>query len=294
MDYSDFSMTVVGLGLIGGSLAMAIKNRLKPKNLWGIDVNANALDYAESAGLINRGFLSAKEPLQKSDFVFICIYPRETVEFIRQNMDNFKSGAVITDTTGIKVPLISEIGSILRDDVDYISGHPLAGRESKGLEFARENIFEGADYLITPTEKNKPENIALIEDIVKQLGFGHVVRLTPQQHDNMIAFVSHLPHVIAAALVLNPILEKEALYFGGSFRDITRVGRINPDLWSQLLLDNGDYVIRHLKIFEEGIQDFIQVIDSQDETRLKALLAKACERKEGLDLSVDARRKSGK
>lgn len=294
MDYSDFSMTVVGLGLIGGSLAMAIKNRLKPKNLWGIDVNANALDYAESAGLINRGFLSAKEPLQKSDFVFICIYPRETAEFIRKNMDNFKSGAVITDTTGIKVPLISEIGSILRDDVDYISGHPMAGRESMGLEFAQENIFEGADYLITPTEKNKPENIALIEDIVKQLGFGHVVRLTPQQHDNMIAFVSHLPHVIAAALVLNPILEKETLYFGGSFRDITRVGRINPDLWSQLLLDNGDYVIKHLKIFEDSIQDFIKVIDSQDESRLKALLAKACERKEGLDLSVDARCKSGK
>lgn len=294
MDYSDFSMTVVGLGLIGGSLAMAIKNRLKPKNLWGIDVNANALDYAESAGLINRGFLSAKEPLQKSDFVFICIYPRETAKFIRQNMDNFKSGAVITDTTGIKVPLISEIGSILRDDVDYISGHPMAGRESMGLEFAQENIFEGADYLITPTEKNKPENIALIEDIVKQLGFGHVVQLTPQQHDNMIAFVSHLPHVIAAALVLNPILEKETLYFGGSFRDITRVGRINPDLWSQLLLDNGDYVIKHLKIFEDSIQDFIKVIDSQDESRLKALLAKACERKEGLDLSVDARCKSGK
>lgn len=294
MDYSDFSITIVGLGLIGGSLAMSIKNRLNPKNLWGIDVNANALDYLESAGIIHQGFLSAKEPLQKSDIVFICIYPRETAEFIRQNMDNFKPGAIITDTTGIKVPLIAEISPIIRDDIDYISGHPMAGRENKGLEFARENIFDGADYIITPTAKNKPENIALIEGIVKKLGFGYVARLTPQRHDKMIAFVSHLPHIITAAMVLNPIMEKENLYIGGSFRDMTRIAHINSDLWVQLLLDNSDCVMEHLKVFEDNIHDLKKAISHKDQSRLKFLLAKACKRKESLDLSVDARNKSGK
>lgn len=292
MDFSDFNITIVGLGLIGGSLAMSIKKKLNPKNLWGIDVNTNVLDHAESTNIIDRGFLSAREPLQKSDIVFICIYPRETVEFVKEHMDNFKHGAIIIDAAGIKVPLLSAIAPVLRDDIDYISCHPMAGRESKGLEFAGDNIFEGADYIITPTEKNKPENIELIKEIAKILGFGNAVCINPCLHDDMIAFVSHLPHIIAASIVLDPIMAEETLYTGGSFRDMTRVARINPDLWAQLLLDNSEYVLKHLKIFKDNVGDFEEAINKNDYSRLKFLLTKACERKESFDLGADTRNKS--
>jgi len=287
VDCSDFNITVVGLGVIGGSYATAIQKRLKPKNLWGVDTNKDTLLFAEKTGIIHRGYTFAEEPLRKSDFVFICIYPRATVKFIRENMNHFKPGAVVADTAGIKGAIIKELYDVSRDDVDFIGGHPMAGREGRGLEFASDEIFRESGCYITPTSKNKPANIRVLKNILTKIGFKNIIEIDPAVHDDMIAFTSHLPHIIATALMLNPMIKKESLCIGGSFRDATRVARINPDLWVELLLDNGDNALRHLEEFEADVLGIKNAILHKDENRLRKLLLKACKRKEELSLNAD-------
>ncbi|NLZ52008.1 MAG: prephenate dehydrogenase, partial [Thermoanaerobacteraceae bacterium] len=246
MDCSDFNITVVGLGLIGGSLAMAINKKIKPKNLWGIDIDTVALHWAKIKGIINNGFTDPAKPLQKSDLVFICLYPKAAVKFVKKNMTIFKPGAVVTDVAGLKVSVITEISPVLRDDIDFIGGHPMAGNEYKGIKFASEKIFQGADYIITPSAKNKRANVSLLKDMILKMGFANIVEMSPEEHDDMVAFTSHLPHILALSLVLNPIIEKKSICTGGSFRDATRVAKLNSDLWAELLLENGSNVVKHL------------------------------------------------
>ncbi len=170
MDCSDFNITVVGLGLIGGSLAMAISKKIKTKQLWGVDIDRDALDLAMASGIINKGFTDSKEPLQESDLVFVCIYPKAAVKFIRENMRHFKTGAIVTDVTGLKGLIFREISPILRDDIDFIGGHPMAGNEFQGIQFASEKIFKGADYIMTPSAKSKRANVSLLKDLLFKIG----------------------------------------------------------------------------------------------------------------------------
>jgi len=288
MEFTNFNITVVGLGLMGGSLAMAISKKIKPSNLWGIDTDRETLNFAKASGVISEGFAAPGEPLGKSDLVFICLYPKAAVRFIKENMEHFKSGAIVTDITGLKKAIIREISPIVRDDIDFIGGHPIAGNEFKGIKFASEKLFEGADYILTPSAKNKKENISLIKDLIFKIGFAKVIEMTPDEHDDMVAYISHLPHILALSLVLNPIIEKNSLCTGGSFRDATRVANINGDLWTELLLENASNVLRHLEIFQSNLQEFKKVIANKDAVHLKELIAKACKIKEGLDKNANS------
>lgn len=283
MDFSDFNITVVGLGLIGGSLAMAMRKKIKPKNLWGVDVDKETLDLAKASEIIDEGFTTPKVPLEKSDLVFICLYPKATVEFIKENMPNFKSGAIITDVAGLKEYVTKEISQILRDDIDFIGGHPVAGNEFKGFKFASEKICEGADYILTPTAKNSKANVSLLKAFILKLGFSRIVEMTPQKHDDMVAYISHMPHILALSLVLNPLIEDKSICPGGSFRDATRVAKINGDLWSELLLENASNVLRHLDTFQANIQEFKKAILHNDAEHLKDLFSKARKSKEVLE-----------
>ena len=150
----DFNITVVGLGLIGGAFAMALKD-LKPKNLWGIDIDKDSIETAENMGIIDKGYTNAETPLKDSDIVIIALYPNLTEEFIKENNEFFKIGAIITDSAGIKEALVNNINLFIREDVDFIGGHPMAGRERKGLAYASKEIFHNANYILTPTKKNK-------------------------------------------------------------------------------------------------------------------------------------------
>jgi len=288
MDFSKFSITIAGLGLIGGSLAIAISQNIKPKHLWGIDIDKDVLDFATTSGIINEGFTDPKKPFQKSDLVFICLYPKVAVKLIKENMHNFKSGAIVTDVTGLKGYIFREISSILRDDIDFIGGHPMAGNEFKGIKYASAKIFEGADYIITPSAKNKKENISILKDMVLKIGFSNVVEMTPEEHDDMVAFTSHLPHIIALSLVLNPVIEKKSICTGGSFRDATRVAKINDHLWIDLMLENGSNIVRHLDVFQSNLQEFKKAILNNDADHLKELIAKARRLKEELDQNANS------
>ena len=156
MDCTDFNITIVGLGLIGGSFAMALRN-LNPKNIWAIDIDKETLRVAEKMNIIDKGYLSPEIPLSNSDIVILAVYPQKTINFVKNNMNLFKSGAVITDTAGIKSNLIHEIMPVLRGDLDFIGGHPMAGKEESGLKAASKDMFKNANYIITPINGNKEE-----------------------------------------------------------------------------------------------------------------------------------------
>lgn len=282
MDGLDFNITVVGLGLIGGAFAMALKD-LKPKNLWGIDIDKNTIEDAENMGIIDKGYSNAKIPLKDSDIVIIALYPNLTENFIKENNEFFKSGAIITDSSGIKETLVKNINLFIREDLDFIGGHPMAGRESKGLAYASKVIFHNANYILTPTVRNKIVNINILECIIKRLGCKNVVKIDPRTHDEIIAYTSHLPHIIAAALMNSDNLPIETEKFiAGGFKDVTRIADSNADLWAELLMGNANNIINKLEIFEENIKVIKNALKVKNEVSIKVEFECAGARRRGM------------
>mgnify|MGYP001571183320 FL=1 len=286
MDCTDFNITIVGLGLIGGSFAMALKE-LKPKNIWAIDIEKDVLDIAEKMNIIDKGYTSPEIPLSNSDIVILAVYPQKTIDFVKNNMNLFKSGAVITDTAGIKSNLIKEIMIALRDDLDFIGGHPMAGKEESGLKAATKDMFKNANYILTPINGNKEENINLVTGIVRGMGCKRVVRLTPNQHDDIIAYTSQLPHVIAVSLIdCNSSIMGISQFIGGSFKDITRVATINGELWPELLFYNEENIIGKIEDFENNIKEIKDAIINHDEAFLKKRFENATNKREEISKGV--------
>lgn len=278
-DFSSMEMTVVGLGLIGGSFAMAL-HQLHPKAIWAVDIDANILDQAEKDGVITQGFTDAEIPLQRSDVVIIAAYPDQSVTFIKNNLAHFKSGAIITDVAGIKEKLVQEINGCLRSDLSYVGGHPLAGKESGGYSNASAAIFQGANYLLTPVAETRPDSLAVIEKMLLRLGFRTPLQMSPAKHDTVIALTSQLPHVIAAALMNSGDTEDTGSLVGGSFRDATRVARMNPELWSELLLENKKNILVQIDEFIENVQHIRSAIADNNQEQLSGMLKEAGQRRE--------------
>lgn len=263
-----FNIAIVGLGLIGGSYAMALRE-LKPNRIYGIDMDEGALKKALKMGIIDSGYTDGKTALKDADIVVIALYPEETIKFVKENLNNFKKGAVITDTCGIKKEIVDRINSILPRHLDFVGAHPMAGREVKGLEYASKDIFKNANFIITPNKRNSQDNIKLIEKMAGAIGFKNVVSITPEEHDRIISYTSHLPHFIAVSLMA---LEKEEadfeMFTGGSFKDATRVAVINSGLWSELFMLNSENLLREIEKFEESIKELKEIVKSEDRYEL--------------------------
>ena len=266
----DLNITIVGLGLIGGSYAMAL-NELSPKNIWGIDIDINTLNYAESLGIIDKGYLDPRVPLSKSDIVIICLYPNATIQFIKNNIEYFKDGVIITDTAGIKNKVINEIELFLPNNLEFIGGHPMAGKEYNGIRNATKDLFVDANYIITPTKNNSILNIKIIEDLIMKLGCKRVVKVSSEEHDEIIAYTSQLPHIIANALINSDIKEDVNLFEGGSFNDVTRVANINISLWLELIMENKDNIIKSLDVFSNNIKNIQDAIRDNDNNKLELI-----------------------
>ncbi|WP_291634011.1 prephenate dehydrogenase [Clostridium sp.] len=283
MDCTDFNITIVGLGLIGGSFAMALKE-LNPKNLWAIDIDKETLDTAEKMNIIDKGYISPEIPLSNSDIVILAIYPQKTIDFMKSNMNLFKRGAVITDTAGIKSDLIKEIMPVLREDLDFIGGHPMAGKEESGLKAATKDMFKNANYVLTPVDGNKQENINLIRAIAGGMGCKKVSNLTPKEHDDIIAYTSQLPHVIAVSLIdCNSSIMGISQFIGGSFKDTTRVATINGELWPELLLYNKGNIISKIEDFENNIKGIKDAILNGDADFLKKRFENATNKRKEIE-----------
>ncbi|AQM60860.1 prephenate dehydrogenase [Clostridium baratii] len=275
-------ITIVGLGVIGGSFGMALK-RNGYTDVYGIDKDLETIKKAKDIGIIKEGYLDGKEILKTSDLVIISIYPKLILDFIKENKEFFKKGSVITDATGIKEMFIEDIVSILPSSVDFIFGHPMAGREKKGIDYADDKVFNGANYIITPISINKEENIELIENLAFKLGFKKVKKISSKYHDEMIAFTSQLPHVIAVSLINSDEEGRDTgSFIGDSYRDLTRIANINEELWSELFLGNKKNLLKAIDDFDEELLKIRKAIENEEKNILCGLFKKSTSRREQL------------
>lgn len=277
------NIVVVGLGVVGGSFLMSLKEA-GYKDVYGIDIDEDTLRKAKKQGLIKDGCTSGEELIKKADLTIISIYPKLVKNFVEKNKEFFKEGSVITDATGIKVMFIKDIINILPKNVDFVFGHPMAGREKKGIDFASAEVFKGANYIITPIERNKSENVDLIEKLAYKIGFKRVRKITPEFHDEMIGFTSQLPHAIAVALINSDEEGRETgSFIGDSYRDLTRIANINEELWSELFLGNKENLLDAIKNFEFQLDLIKKSILEDDKEVLSEYFVKATGRREKLN-----------
>ena len=275
-------IVIVGLGVIGGGYAMALKEAGYTE-VYGIDKNTETLRKAKSLGIIKEGYEDEKEIIQDADLIVLAVYPNLVKDFIINNKEHFKDGAVITDVTGIKQLFINEITKILPENIDFVFAHPMAGREKKGIDYATNQVFKGANFLITVTDRNKDENLDLIENLAYKMGFKHIKRICPKYHDEMIAFTSQLPHALAVALINSDIEGRNTGEFiGDSYRDLTRIANINESLWSQLFLGNKENLLQTIYNFEEELDKIKSCLENEDKEALQELFIKSSLRREKL------------
>lgn len=264
---------------MGGSLAKAI--RLNVLNQSGADGKILAcnrstacLVQAKEEGVADETFQSAdvKKMLPECDVLFICLYPHATLDFLKENRDFFKSGAIVTDISGVKGIFERELPSILRQDVDFIIGHPMAGGEKEGYANSRAEFFINHNYILCEQEFNKKENLELMRKLIAAMGFSRITETSCSIHDYKIGFTSQLCHVIASALVESAEDPEITAFGGGSFEDLTRIAMINAPLWTELFISNKEKLVQHIENFQKKMDDFKNAIASEDAGTLRSLL----------------------
>ena len=272
------NILIVGLGLMGGSYATALSEQ--GYKVKAITVNQKDIDYAVERGMIIEGSVQPDERLiSEADLVVFALYPTVFVDWIEKYQHLFRSGTLITDVTGVKTQVVAQVQSMLRPDVEYIPAHPMAGRERSGVEFSDASVFKGANYIVTPTDKNTEEAIENCKDLGSILGFSRISVLSPEEHDEMIAFLSQLTHCIAVTLMTATDTEGLEKYTGDSFRDLTRISKINDLMWSELFLMNKDALLRQMDAFSEEFSRFRQYIANGQCEEMRQVMRKAGERR---------------
>lgn len=257
------NILIVGLGLMGGSYAKGLK-RIGYK-ISAIDANSESIAYAIENGIIDEGSAEINpELIKKADVIIFALYPHVFIEWIKENQKYFKSGIKITDVTGVKGSVVYKIQELLRDDVEFIPAHPMAGREVYGVQNSDEKIFQNANYIVTPTSRNTEEAIQWCKDLGHLLGFRKVSVLSPEEHDEMIGFVSQLTHVIAVALMDCNNNSHIVDYTGDSFRDLTRIANINENMWSELFFMNKEPLLEQMNTFIDEMQTLKEMIKTND------------------------------
>lgn len=274
----DMKILIVGLGLIGGSYAEALSK--KGYEVGAIDQKQEAIDFALRKGYIASGKTSVdKDYVGKFDIVVFALYPHAFVEWIEKYQNCLKSGAIVTDVTGVKGGVVCDVQNALRKDVEFIAAHPMAGRECSGVENAKAEIFEGANYIVVPTEKNTQEAIELCKDFGRELGFKHISELSVKQHDETVGFLSHLTHCIAVSLMVCKESGHLADYTGDSFRDLTRIAKINDEMWSELFLLNKDEIVEQMNLFEQHFGKLKECIQNDDREGIREMMRLSTKRR---------------
>ena len=271
----NLTFAIVGLGLIGGSYAKALRN-LKVRKILGMDISHGIARACLNANMIDEVVEEDGSNLKEADVIICSVYPEAVMGFVRQNVQNFAEGMLMTDATGVKGTMPREIQELLPEGCEFISGHPMAGRQGSGLGMSEAAIFNNSNYIIVPTEKNTPEAVSWLEEFAKVLGCARSVKVSMEDHDKIIAYTSDLPHITAVALVNSASYNENTQYFiAGGFRDATRVADINPDLWSDLFLSNRDNVIAEIENYQSQLERWKKAIVENDREALKEIMREA-------------------
>ncbi len=276
---------IVGLGLMGASFGKAVRAKGKGE-VFGADINEDTVLKATLVGAID-GVLDEKNA-GAADILIISVYPRDFTSVAEKYLPLLKPGATIIDFCGIKRDVCVAMKNLSEKypSINFIGGHPMAGREYSGIDRSLATLFEKASMIFVPVKAD-----IFCEEKMKEfflsLGFGEVVFTTAAEHDKIISFTSQLCHIVSNAFIKSPTAMEHHGFSAGSYRDLTRVARLSPEMWSQIMIDNKDLLSKELKLLINNLKKYSDALDSGDETKLRALLAEGNE----LKLAIDTRKK---
>ena len=273
---------IVGLGLLGGKYAQVLSQ--KGYRVTGITHSAETMDFALSHGYVCAGKTEDFEDLvEQADCVIFGLYPTVLLDWVRQYGHLLRRGTLVTDVSGVKRGVVEPVQQALPEGVEFIASHPMAGRETSGIAHSAEVNFAPANFIITPTEKNTPQGIQWCRELAETLGFCRISVLSPAEHDHMIGYVSQLCHAIAVSLMCASDNTELARYTGDSFRDLTRIARINDKMWAELFLWNKDNLISEIDMFSDALQDMRQKLVDDDRDGLQEMFRLSTKRREAFD-----------
>ena len=272
---------VVGLGLIGGSMAKAI-HQYTDCTLLGYDLDGAVLSRALDEGVLAAAL--TPDHLAECDLVIIALYPEATVDYVTRNRDRFRKGGLVMDCGGVKGVVCGPLEAVVRDaGFHFIGGHPMAGIERSGYANAFPELFQRASLILTPYPGTPQSCLEEIWQFARRLGFGHLQPSTPAEHDHIIAYTSQLAHVVSCAYVGSPSAPSFQGFSAGSFKDMTRVAKLNEEMWTELFLENREALVREIDTLVEELAAFAYTIRRGDRENLKNMLKRAREIKEAID-----------
>lgn len=269
---------IIGLGLMGASFAKRLSPQ-KDKTIYGIDQNEQTIQTALELNIIKEGSTDPGKLIKKCNLIILALYPTMIKPWIVENQQYLESGTILMDISGVKTNIVEPVQAILREDLELISIHPMCGRESRGINFAQADIFDNANYIIVPTNKNTPTAIKAAKQLGKDLRVKNISILSCKEHDRMIGFLSQLTHVIAVSLMNTHDNSHLVEYTGDSFRDLTRIATINEDLWSELFLLNKDILLDEIDQFLDATKHFRDSLEKEDIDEMKRLFIQSTNRR---------------
>lgn len=275
---NDFKTAVIGLGIIGGSMAYALKG-FHGNVIFGFDADKETLCLAKERGAVDVAADNAAEAIKDADLIIIATYPDSIAAIVKDNLKSFKRGAVITDICGVKTRISEEIEEVLPEGVSYVGSHPMAGKEVEGFVNAEAAIFKNCGFIITPSKSSTDDGIKLIYEMAEYMGASRIAVNTPKEHDEIIAYTSDLMHIAACGLCLDFNDKMNLAYTAGAFRDCTRIALINPKLWTELFMENPNQISIELSRFIDSLNRFKDALDNRDDKQLYSLLEKVRENK---------------
>lgn len=264
------NILVVGLGLIGGSFCKALSDKTA-HTIWGYDRDKNVLEQALDFGCISSAV--NENEFNNADMVIVCLHPLASRSFMETNIPKFKSNCIVFDVCGIKGQMVSDITDLaLQYNMYYVGTHPMAGKEHSGFEFSDKDLFNNANFIVTPIDKTNANALEIIITLAEQIGFGQIIETNPFEHDNIIAYTSQLAHIVSSAYVKSPTLLKEKGFSGGSFQDMTRIATLNEDMWTNLFLLNRDSLVFEIDTLTNNLSRYRDAISENNSDKLKELL----------------------
>ena len=268
---------IVGLGLIGGSMAKSIKTRTA-HTVWGVDLDAETMTLARLSGAIDGALTN--ENLPACDLILVAIRPAAAVNWVKEHAAQIAKSAIVVDLCGVKRTVCAELAPIAKEHgFAYIGGHPMAGRERGGFVHSSEELFSGASMILTPDQNTDMRMLETLKSFFTDIGFAGLTFSTPDEHDRIIAYTSQLAHVVSNAYVRSPEAQQRRGFSAGSFRDMTRVAHLDEAMWTELFLDDADYLTEQLEILIAHLNEYHDALVSKDAARLQALLKDGREKK---------------
>ncbi|MBQ8922669.1 MAG: prephenate dehydrogenase [Oscillospiraceae bacterium] len=265
------NIAIIGLGLIGGSYAKATKSRTL-HTVYGFDLDQEVMMFARMTGAIDKALTD--ELLETCDLVITALRPGAAIRWTKEHAEVLgRAHCILVDICGVKRAVVGEMSEIAqKNGFRYIGGHPMAGKEQGGFVNASESLFDGASMILTPDANTDLPTLEMLKNYFTDIGFAHLTFSNPDEHDRIIAYTSQLAHIVSGAYVKSPTAQKRRGFSAGSFRDLTRVARLDEDMWTELMLDNREYLAEELRVLIENLKPYLEALEANDAEKLRGCL----------------------